>query len=56
MGKADTLLRRSDHGWGAGDNENMTLLRPELFTIQALEGVTAVGEERDILRDIRGHL
>ena len=56
MGKADALSRRSDHGSSAGDNENMTLLRPELFTIQALEGVTAVGEERDILRDIRGHL
>src|SRR3979490_1402861 len=52
MGKADALSRRSDHGLGAGDNENMTLLRPELFAIRALEGVTAVGEERDILGDI----
>ena len=26
MGKADMLSRRSDHGLGAGDNENMTLL------------------------------
>ena len=56
MGKADALSRRSDHGSGTGDNEDMTLLRPDLFAIRALEGVTAVGEERDILRDIRGHL
>ena len=28
---------------------NLTLLHPELFTIQALEGPTAIGEERDIL-------
>src|SRR3979490_65138 len=56
MGKADALSRRSDHGSVAGDNEDMTLLRPDLFAIWALEGVTAVGEEWDILRDIRGHL
>ena len=56
MGKADVLLRRLDHGLGAGDNKNMTLLQPELFAICALEGVMAVGEERDILWDIRGHL
>ena len=52
MGKADALSRRSDHGSGMGDNKNMTLLWPDLFTIQALEGVTAVGEEHDILWDI----
>ena len=34
----------------------MTLLWPELFAIWALEGVTAVGEEHDILQDIRGYL
>ena len=56
MGKADALLRRSDRGSGVGDNENMSLLRPDLFTIRALKGVTKVGEECDILRDIRGHL
>src|SRR3979490_1580872 len=55
MGKADALSRRSDHGSGAGDNEDMTLLRPDLFAVRALEGVTAIGEERDILRDIQGH-
>src|SRR3979490_2862242 len=56
MGKGDALSRRSDHGSGAGDNADMTLLRPALFAIWALEGAMAVGEERDILRDIRGHL
>src|SRR3979490_1927611 len=56
MGKADALSRKSDHSSGTGDNEDMTLLRPNLFTIRALEGVMAVGEERDILWDIRGHL
>ena len=45
MGKADVLSRRSDNGSGVGDNENVTLLFPELFAIWALKGVTAVGEE-----------
>ena len=56
MGKADALSRRSDHGLGTGDNENTTLLQPELFAIWALEGVAAVGEEQDLLQDIRGQL
>ena len=30
----------------------MTLLHPELFTIQALEGLTVIGEERDVLHNI----
>src|SRR3979490_1279701 len=50
MGKADALSRRSDHGLGAGDNENMHHRWRELFAIRALEGVTAVGEERESLR------
>ena len=52
MGKVDALSRRSDHGSGMGDNENMTLLQPDLFAIWALEGITVVGEEYDILWDI----
>ena len=52
MGKTDALSQRADHGTGAEDNMNMTLLRPELFTIQALEGLTAIREERDVLHDI----
>jgi len=53
MGKTDALSQRSDHGLGTEDNSNMTLLQPELFTIQAIEGLAAEGEEQDILRDIR---
>jgi hypothetical protein len=55
MGKSDALSRRVDHSTGAGDNSNVTLLRPEFFTthtIQALSGLSLEGEERDILRDI----
>ena len=35
------------------DNQNLTLLTPNLFVIRALEGLQAVGEERDILKKIR---
>jgi transposase InsO family protein len=56
MGKPDALSRRSDHGSGSNDNSNMTLLGPELFRIHALAGVNAIGEEKDILRDIRTSL
>ena len=45
MGKTDALSRRSDHGLGMDENSDMTLLRPELFMIQAIEGLTAEGEE-----------
>ena len=31
MGKPDTLSRRADHGSGRADNDDMTLLSPELF-------------------------
>jgi len=50
--KPDALSRRLDHGKGAFDNEDVVLLRPELFAIQALEGVQLEGPERDILREI----
>ena len=53
MGKTDALSRRADHGDGSGDNQNIVLLQPDLFTIRALEGIVPQGEERDILRDIR---
>src|SRR5882757_3916281 len=56
MGKSDTLSRRADHGTGGGDNDNITLLRPEFFAahaVRALSGLSPEGEERDILRDIR---
>ena len=53
MGKADALSRQEDHGGSAGENNNITLLAPELFAIRALEGLTAVGEEVVILRDVQ---
>jgi len=52
MGKTDALSCRSDHGTGSEDNNNMVLLTPNFFTVQALEGLKAEGEERGILKDI----
>jgi hypothetical protein len=46
--KTDALSQRVDHGTGSRDNDNMTLLSPDLSVIQALEGLTAVEEEQDI--------
>jgi hypothetical protein len=56
MGKPDTLSRCADHGSGQGDNNNLTLLAPELFRIHALAGVRLEGEERNILREVRHSL
>ena len=53
MGKSDTLSRRSDHGTGMRDNQDLTLLTPGLFAMRALEGLQVVGEEKDILKEIR---
>ena len=53
MGKPDALSRRSDHGDGKQDNEDIVLLKPELFAIRALEGLTVEGEEKEIVREIR---
>jgi transposase InsO family protein len=52
MGKPDALSRRADHRSGQGDNDNLTLLAPELFWIHALAGVRLEGEERNILREV----
>jgi hypothetical protein len=49
MGKPDALSRQADHGSGQGDNDNLTLLAPELFWIHALAGVRLEGEEHNIL-------
>jgi hypothetical protein len=56
MGKPDALSRRADHGSGQGDNDNLTLLSPDLFRIHALSGVRLEGDERNILRDVRRSL
>jgi hypothetical protein len=53
MGKPDALSRRADHGSGQGDNNNLTLLAPELFRIHALAGVRLEGDKRNILREVR---
>src|SRR6202040_449426 len=56
MGKSDALSRQADHGTGTGDNDNMTLLRPECFATRAIRATTGLsieGEEWDILQKIR---
>jgi hypothetical protein len=52
MGKPDTLSRQPDHGNGNGDNNDVVLLKPELFAIQALEGLVVEGEEKEIVQEI----
>jgi hypothetical protein len=56
MGKPDALSRRADHRSGQGDNNNLTLLAPELFRIHALAGVRLEGDERNILREVQRSL
>jgi hypothetical protein len=53
MGKPDALSRQADYGSGQNDNNNMTLLSPELLHVHALSAIALVGPECDILRDIR---
>ena len=53
MGKSNALSRRADHGTGSNDNSDITLLTPDFFTAHTLEGVELIGEERDILKDVR---
>jgi transposase InsO family protein len=43
MGGPDGLSRQADHESGQGDNDNLTLLAPELFQIHALAGVRLKG-------------
>jgi hypothetical protein len=52
MGKPDALSRRANHGSGQGDNNNLTLLVPELFRIHALAGTRLEGEECNILCEV----
>jgi hypothetical protein len=56
MGKPDALSRRADHGSGQGDNNNLTLLSPELFRIHALSGARLDSDKRNILQDIQHSL
>ena len=54
-GKSDALSRRPDHGKGENDNEDVTLLKPSYFLVQALKQGHALvnGGEADILKKIR---
>jgi hypothetical protein len=53
MGKPDALSRQADHGSRQGDNDNLTLLAPELFQIHALAGVRLEGNEHNILQEVQ---
>jgi len=53
MGKPDVLSRRPDHGSGNQDNDDLVLLKPELFAIWALERISMKGEEEEILEEVR---
>jgi hypothetical protein len=53
MGKSDALSHQADHGSSANDNEDIVLLTPDLFAIRALGGLELIGEEKEILREIR---
>ena len=53
MERSDALLRRANHGTGSDDNSNVTLLTPGFLAVRALEGLVAVGSERDIMKDVR---
>ncbi|GLB45808.1 putative retrotransposable element tf2 155 kda protein type 1-like [Lyophyllum shimeji] len=53
MGKPDALSRRPDHGDGSSDNADIVLLKPKFFAVRALQGLSAAGEEDQILQDIR---
>jgi hypothetical protein len=56
MGKPDALSRQAGHGSGQRDNDNLTLLAPELFQIHVLAGVRLEGEEHNILREVQRSL
>jgi hypothetical protein len=56
MGKPDALSRQADHGSRQGDNDNLTLLAPELFRIHALASMRLEGKERNILQEVRRSL
>ena len=52
MGEPDALSWQADHGTGAGNNDNIVLLKPVLFAICALEGMVIQGDEANILKEI----
>jgi hypothetical protein len=52
MGKPNTHSRRSNHGSGQGDNDNLILLAPELFQIHVIAGARFQGDEQNILWEV----
>ena len=52
MGKLYALSWQADHGTGAGNNDNIVLLKLELFVICALKGLAIQGDEANILKEI----
>jgi hypothetical protein len=56
MGKPDALSRQAGHGSGQGNNDNLTLLAPELFRIHVLAGTRLEGDERNTLREVQRSL
>src|SRR5690348_8814814 len=53
MGRSNSLSRRADHGSGKDDNRGVTLLRPEMFAIRALQTFHLRGAEDNFLKQIR---
>ena len=53
--KPDALSRRPDHGKGKDDNENITLLKPSYFKVNALRQghILLTGLEKKLLKKIR---
>jgi hypothetical protein len=52
MGKINTLSGRANHRSRQGDNNNLTLLAPELFWIHVLAGARLKGDECNILQEV----
>ena len=50
------LSQHADHSSGQNDNDDMTLLSADQFRILALTALDLVGEEHNILTDVRHSL
>ena len=52
IGKCNALSQHADHDDGTNNNCDTTLLQPEFFTVQMLEGIMVEGAKRDIMCEI----
>jgi hypothetical protein len=52
VGGWSVSLARVQSEWGKGDNDNLTLLAPELFRIHAHTGVRLEGDKCNILQEV----